>query len=112
MSKCMQLTVTVRPHYQKGFEETYPKLAEHLGRLDPDLVKRNPSLFELAGQLDHLLYRFEGTRLREVLLRHRDLLLKTHNSIRESMADWNLSRADRLLYVLEDAFNEMESDLD
>lgn len=112
MSRHMQLMVSVRPHYQIDLEKTYPRLARHLGRLDADLVKGNPSLFEVAGQLDHLLYRFEGTRLREVLLRHRDLLLKTHSSVRESLADWNLSQADRLLYVIEDAFDDIESELD
>lgn len=112
MSKYMQLTVSVRSHYQMDLEETYPRLARHLGYLNADLVKENPSLFELAGQIDHLLHRFEGTRLRQALLRRRDVLLKTHNSIQEYLADWNLSQADRLLYVIEDAFDEMESELD
>lgn len=112
MSKYMQLTVTVRSHYPAGLEETYPKLARHLGHLNPDLVKGNPSLYELTGQLDHLLYRFEGTRLREVLLRHRDALLNIHKTIQKNMADWNLSQADRLLYEIEDAFDEIESELD
>ena len=112
MSKHMQLTVTVRPYYQAGLAGTYPKLARHLGYLAPDLVKGNPSLYELAGQLDQLLYRFEGTKLREVLLRHREGLLKNHKSIQESIADWNLAQADRLLYGIEDAFDEIESELD
>ncbi len=112
MSKHMQLTVTVRPYYQTGIEETYPKLARHLGHLAPDMVKENRSLYELVGQLDQLLYRFEGTPLREVLLRHREELQATHKSIQENIADWNLAQADRLLYGLEDAFDEIESELD
>lgn len=112
MSKHMQLTVTVRPHYQTDLEGTYPKLARHLEHLDPELVKGNPSLYELAGQLVHLLYRFEGTRLREMLLRRRDALLNTHKTIQKDIADWNLSQADRLLYAIEDAFDEIESELD
>ena len=112
MSKYMQLTVTVRPYYQTGLEGTYPKLARHLGHLAPDLVKGNPSLYELVEQFDHLLYRFEGTPLREVLLRRREGLLTTHKSIQENIADWNLAQADRLLYGIEDAFDEIESELD
>ena len=111
MSKYMQLTVSARPHYPTGLEETFPKLAQHLGLLDPDLVKRNPSLYELAGRVDQLLYRFEGTRLREVLSRYRDALLKTHRSIQECIADWKLSQADRLLYEIEDTFDEIEKEL-
>jgi len=112
MSKYMQLTVSVRPHYRMGLEEVYPKLAQHLGHLDAELVKGNPSLFDLAGQIDHLLFRFEGTRLREVLLRRRDALLTAHSGIQQNMTDWNLTQADRLLYVIEDAFDATESELD
>jgi hypothetical protein len=112
MSKYMQLTVTVNPYYPKSLKETYHKLASHLGYLDSDLVSRDPSLYELVGQFDHLLYRFEGTPLREVLLRHREILLKIHKNVQESMANWNLALVDRLLYEIEDIFDQMESELE
>ena len=111
MSKYMQLTVTVRPYYSGDLEGTYPKLERHLSRLDSDLVKRNPSLYELVGQLDQLLYRFEGTPLKEVLLRHREKLLNLNQKIKENIADWKLAQADRLLYDLEDVFAEIEGEL-
>ena len=111
MSKYMQLTVTVSPYYQNDFEETYPNLARHLKYLEPDLVERNPSLYEIAGQLDHLLYQFDGTPLRDVLLRHRENLRNLHKSVEENIADWNLAQADRLLYKLEDEFDKIESEL-
>ncbi len=50
MSRCMQLTVNVRPYYEKDIEGSYPKLASNLRRLDSSLVNRNPSLYELACQ--------------------------------------------------------------
>jgi hypothetical protein len=112
MSKYMQLTVTVRPHYQTGLAGSYGKLARHLSYLDASLAERNPSLYELAGQLDQLLYRFQGTPLREVLLRHGDRLRKLHKSIEAHIADWKLAAADRLLYEIEDTFAEIESELD
>jgi hypothetical protein len=112
MSKYMQLTVTVRPYYQKDLEGTYPKLARCLRHLDPSLANRNPSLFELVGQLDQLLYRLEGTQLREVLLRHGEKLRDLHKTIEGKIADWNLAQADQLLYSIEDTFNEIESELD
>lgn len=107
----MQITVTVRPFYQVELRETFPKLARHLGYLDQDLVKRNPSLYELVTQLDKLLYAFDGTQLREVLLRHRKELQSLHKSIEEEIANWNLARADWLLYHIEDVFEEIESEL-
>ncbi|MGC1405046.1 MAG: hypothetical protein WA974_19220 [Thermodesulfobacteriota bacterium] len=111
MSEYMQLAVTVSPHYQNDLETTYPNLARRLKTLGPDLVERNPSLYAIAGQLDKLLYTFDGTPLRDVLLRHRENLKNLHKSIEENIADWNLAQADRFLYKLEDEFDKIESEL-
>ncbi|MFA5183623.1 MAG: hypothetical protein WC405_20130 [Syntrophales bacterium] len=112
MSKYMHLTVTVVPYYPRDLVETYPKMARYLKSLDSDLVEQNPSLYGIAGQLDKLLYKFDGTPVREVLLRHRENLGNLHKSIEENIADWNLAQADRLLYKLEDIFDKIESELD
>ena len=112
MSKYMQLTVTVLPYYQKNLEDTYPKLARYLKSLDSDLVERNPSLYGIAGQLDKLLYKFDGTPVRDILLRHKENLRNLHKSIEENIADWNLAQADQLLYKIEDVFDKIESELD
>ena len=112
MSKYMHITVTVLPYYPRDLEETYPKLARNLKNLDAALVERDPSLYELVGQLDKLLHAFEGTKFREVLFPQRDKLLDLHKSIEEKIADWNLAQADRLLYAIEDVFEKIESGLD
>ena len=112
MSKYMHLTVTVVPYYPGDLEDTYPKLARYLKSLASDLVERNLSLYGIAGQLDKLLYTFDGTPFRDVLLRHRENLRNLHKSIEENIADWNLAQADRLLYKIEDAFDKIESELD
>jgi hypothetical protein len=112
MSKNMQLTVTVRAYYQKNLEGTYPKLARHLRYLDSSLVDRNPSLYELVGQLDQLLYRHDGTALREVLLRHSQKLRTQYKIIQENIADWKLAEADKILYSIEDTFDDIESELE
>jgi hypothetical protein len=112
MSKYMQLTVTVRPYYQKDLQGTYPKLARGLGYLDSSLGTRNPSLYELVGQLDQILYRHDGTPLRAVLLRHAEKLRSQHKLIQEKIADWKLAEADKLLYGIEDTFDEIESELE
>lgn len=112
MSKYMQLTVTVRPFYEREMKIVYPKLVRYLRQADPGLLDRDPSLYELAGQLDSLLYISDGTSLRAVLLRHGDLLRSTHKKVQENIADRNLAQADKLLYTLEDIFDDIESDLD
>jgi hypothetical protein len=112
MSKIMQLTVKVHPYYPKDLQGTYPKLARHLGILDSKLVDRNPSLYEMVGQLDHHLYPHVGTPLREVLLRHSGKLRTYYKNIQENIADWKLSQADKILYLIEDTFDDMESELE
>lgn len=112
MSKNMQLTIRVRPYYEKDLEGTYPKLARYLRHHDSILASRNPSLYELAGLVEQLLYRFDGTPLREVLSRHGDNLRSLYKNIQENIADWNLAQADKFLYRIEDVFDEIESELD
>ena len=112
MSKYMHLTVTVVHYYPRDLEETYPKIARYLKSLDSDLVERNLSLYAIAGQLDKLLYTFDGTPFRDVLLRHRENLRNLHKNIEENIADWNLAQADQLLYKIEDVFDKIESELD
>jgi hypothetical protein len=112
MSKHMQQTVIVRSCYEKDLERTYPKLARYLKHQDSNLVNQSPSLYELAGQLDLLLYRYDGTLLREVLLRHGDRLRSLYKEIQNNIADWHLSQADKLLYRIEDIFDEIEAELD
>lgn len=112
MSKHMQLKVSVSPYYEKDLEGTYPGLVRHLRHLDAGLSDRNPSLFELAEKLDSLLYQFDGTKVREVLLKHKDPLKKLVKDIQENIADWNLAQADKLLYRIEDIFDAIEAELD
>lgn len=111
MSKYMQIAVTVNPHSQGELEQSFPKLARHLGYLDAALVQSNPSLYGLVSRLDKLLYAFDGTELREVLLRRRGKLLDLHKNIEGQIANWNLAQADKLLYEVEDIFEDIEGEL-
>jgi hypothetical protein len=112
MSKNMQITVTIRPFYIKDFEGTYPKLGRALRYVDSDFINQNPSLYELTGQIDKLLYRIDGTSIREILIQHKDELKKIYNTIQESIANWNLSETDKLLYCIEDIFEKIEFELE
>jgi hypothetical protein len=47
-----------------------------------------------------------------VLLRHADKLRSHYKSIQENIADWKLAQADKLLYGIEDIFDEIESELE
>ncbi len=112
MSKHMQLTVRVRPYYTKGLEKAYPRLAHRLSYLDVAWVEGEPSLFEIVANLDKLLYQLEGDPpVREILLQHRARLHELYEGIEERIADWRLAKADRLLYEMEDIFDEIEAKL-
>jgi len=71
-----------------------------------------PSLFEITAKLDPLVYKLEGDPpFREILLQHRSALHKLYEVIEERIADWHLAKADRLLYEIEDIFDEIEDEL-
>ncbi len=108
----MQIKVTVSPYYEKDLETSYPKLGRYLRHQDSGLVRENPSFYELAGRIDTLLYRYDGTKLYELLFKYKGSLKKAYKRIETHIADWDLASADKLLYSIEDIFDEIESQLD
>ena len=109
MSKHMQLTVEIRPYYKRDFKSTYPGLAHRLGYLDETRVREEPSLIDLVKNLDELLYRLEADPpFRAILLQHSDNLKNLYKKVEGHIADWHLAEADRLLYEIEDIFDEIE----
>jgi hypothetical protein len=112
MSKHMQLTVRVRSYYKEGMKGHYPKIAQGLSHIHEQWIEEGPSLFDIAGKLDKLLYEAEGNPpFKKILLKHKDELRKLHKEVEESIADWDLARADKLLYQIEDVFDQIEWEL-
>lgn len=113
MSKHMQLAVDVRPYYRESFKAVYPKLAANLSHVKALGEDVDPSLYELVGKIDKLLYALDGNpACKEIVLKHKDRLKKLHGDIGGHIADWKLSQADQALYKLEDIFDEIEWALD
>ena len=112
MSKHMQLTVQVRPYYKKGLKADYPKIAQGLSYIHEAWAEKGPSLFDIVGRLDKLLYELEGNPpFRKILLKHKDVLRKLHKEVEEHIADWDLAKADKTLYQIEDIFDQIEWEL-
>ena len=112
MSKYMQLTVRVRTYHKKGLEADYPKIAKALSFLDEKWTGEDLSLFDIAGRMDRLLYDAEGNpAFREILLKHKDNLRKLNKKAEAHIADWNLADADKVLYQIEDVFDQIEWEL-
>jgi hypothetical protein len=112
MSKHMQLTVRILPYYKKGLKEVYPRIAKRLSYLDDGWVEEGPSLFDIVGRLDKLLYQLEGDPpFRKILLDHRGKLHELYEDTQAQIADWHLAQADKHLYTMEDIFDEIEREL-
>ncbi|MBW2489713.1 MAG: hypothetical protein JRE65_01015 [Deltaproteobacteria bacterium] len=112
MSKHMQLTVQVSPYYKKSLKADYTKIAQGLRYLHEAWIEEGPSLFEIVGRLDKLLYELEGNPpFRKILLKHKDSLGNLHKEVEAHIADWNLVKADKTLYQMEDVFDEIEWEL-
>jgi len=113
MSKHMQLTVQVRPYYKKDMKSDYPKIAQGLSYIHKVWVEEGASLFDIVGRLDKLLYELEGNPpFRKILLKHKDNLRKLHKETEEYIADWDLAKADKTLYQIEDIFDQIEWELE
>jgi len=67
---------------------------------------------EIVGKLDKLLYELErDPPFREILLKYRSTLHNLYEKVQEQIADWHLAKADKLLYKMEDIFDEIEYEL-
>jgi hypothetical protein len=49
---------------------------------------------------------------RKVLLKHKDELRNLHKEVEEHIADWDLAKADKTLYQIEDVFDQIEWELE
>lgn len=112
MSRHMQLTTRIRPYYKKGLEQVHPRIAKRLHLLDADWAEQNPSLFEISGRLDQLIYRADADPPFQGILRgQKEKLQGLYEGIQEAIADWHLAEADKRLYEMEDVFEEIEREL-
>jgi hypothetical protein len=108
----MQLTVQVRPYYKKDMKADYPKIAQGLSYIHEAWVEEGPALFDIVGRLDKLLYELEGNPpFRKILLTHKDELHKLYMEVEAHIADWDLAKADKTLYQMEDIFDQIEWEL-
>jgi hypothetical protein len=112
MSKYMQMRIRILPYYKKGLIGAFPRIANRLSFVNKEWAEEGPSLFEIVGGLDKLLYELEGNPpFREVLLQHRSKLHGLYEKIEGNIADWHLAKADQSLYEIEDIFDEIEREL-
>ena len=109
----MQMRVRILPYYSKSMEKTYPGITKRLMRADEAWVESGPSLFDIVGKLDKLLYELEGDPpFREILLNNKKSLHELYEKVEENIANWHLAEADAALYKMEDIFDEIEREVE
>lgn len=112
MSKHMQLTVKIMPYYKKGLKGIYPRLTDAISRPTASWMEQDPSLVDIVKNLDRLLYDLEGDRTFTGIMRsHRSELFDLYGDMETHMADWRLADVDKILYRIEDIFDDIEREL-
>jgi hypothetical protein len=104
----MQLNVQIRPSYEDSFERAYPAVARRLRSADETVLKYGSSPYEIVEKWDALLAEIRDQRFKDLLLRYKGRLQGLHKKIEDEIVDWHLGEADRMLYIMEDIFEEID----
>jgi hypothetical protein len=113
MSQYMQIDIRLLPFYEKGFKAHFPRLAAALERekyLSPG--EKEPSLYALVD----LLHRMDvdpavTSPVKEAVSPFLERLTTLREKARETLLARRLNDLDRLLYQLEDEFENLEASL-
>jgi hypothetical protein len=107
----MQLSAEILPYYQSSFSQTYPRLARRLELWVPDLVSKGPPLYTLTEHLEEILGQAEDTEFGRTVEPRLATLRALHDRVQAALAEWSFEEADRLLYQMEDLYDEIDADL-
>ncbi len=113
MSRTMQIDIRLTPFYERAFKRSFPRLARLMsdyGYTRP--LKVDVSLYDLVDYLSDLA---NSPRLaggyKERLAPHLARMTSLKDSAREHLLARRLDDLDQTLYLLEDAFDDLEKDL-
>ena len=113
MSKYMQIDIRIIPFYEKSFETRFPRISDLLKKTSfKNTSLRELSLYELVEYIVGLSRDQEtpsGTR--EKVKPFSSRLLELKNTAREHLLARRLNELDKLLYKIEDQFEDLEDAL-
>lgn len=112
MSRFMQIRLRLEPEYRPDLNAHFPKLTKALDEIGIEKDPSSITLYDLIRELQRSLYGEMRTALKQVLEKHLAGLLSLRDAVEEKIAAWKLEGLDELLYRIEDAFEELEHDLD
>jgi hypothetical protein len=100
------------PVYKPDLEAHFPRLAKAVEELGIEAEPLTTSLYHLIWKLEQAFYGEMRPGLKKVLEQHRPKLQRLYKVVEEKLAAWKLDGLDELLYQIEDAFQDLEGDLD
>ncbi len=110
MSKYMQIDIRLLPAYgEGGLENAFPHIFKLLSDSGYDLViAKEPSLYEMVEVMIRIKNDPHVSEIsKKPIVRKLDELIKVRNEARESLLARKLNELDRLLYKLEDLFEDL-----
>jgi hypothetical protein len=110
MSQFMQIDIRVIPFFEVPFEKRFPHLVELLRRLSyGEVLKKEPSFYELIDTMVTLVEHPDtSSELKELISPYVAELEKLKDQAREHLLARRLDELDKILYRIEDQFEDLE----
>ena len=110
MSQFMQIDIRVIPFFEVPFEKRFPHLAELFGQLrHGEVLKKEPSFYELIDTIETISEHPNTPKdVREQVGPYVRKMAQLKEKAREDLLGRRLDDLDRLLYQIEDQFEDLE----
>ena len=110
MSQFMQIDIRVIPFFEVPFEKRFPHLVELFRRLSyGEVLTKGPSLYELIDTMATLSEHPDTpSELKELIGPYVDKLKNLKEQAREHLLARRLDELDKILYRIEDQFEDLE----
>ena len=113
MSQFMQIDIRVMPFFEVPFEKRFSHLVELLRRLSyGKVLKKEPSFYDLIDTMATISKHPDTPlELKELICPYVAKLAKLKDQARDHLLARRLDELDRLLYQIEDQFEDLEGAL-
>ena len=113
MSKYMQIDVRIIPFFKENFAKTFPEIYKFLRDIGYEsYVSEDKSLYELVDVLESVVKNPDiSEHMRDKLSPYCRKALEIKKEAREMLLSRKLKELDKLLYQLEDVFEDLNREI-
>lgn len=113
MSKFMQIDIRILPFFEKSFEKSFPKITDMLKGLSfKEILKKEVSFYSLIDTLQTIIdHPDTPAQIKEDIAPVLRELHQLKEVAREYLLARKLNELDKVLYQIEDQFEDLESSL-